>query len=1086
MSPATPRLSTGHLRLVALVSGLLGTFLALVMPLLPVNQKTAEINWSANQNNVHAPLIGYVPIDFTTNIPCNAITTLASSTNSLLISTNPIQAPKATERGLIVRISGNRKNVEVVIRNALVHSAPVELLKNKKCGALLVTANSTETRAEFTGLPANTDQSAVVGTKEGDSRPQVTGLYTESADTLLTAHVTIDTRYSTSAGVLKWAAILLGVLSVLIALGALAMLDSTDARNHRRILPPRWWRLSIRDYTVLGALTLWHFIGANTSDDGYLQTMARVAEKSDYIANYYRWYGAPESPFGWYYKIFGLMSDVSVASPWMRLPALVCGFAVWLIISHEVIPRLGIAVRASTLAGWTAAIVFLVSWFPFNNGLRPEPIICLGTLLTWCSMERATATGRLIPAAFACLFAAFSLAAGPTGLMAVAALIAGAAPFIRALVKRAKVIGGGWISYLSLIAPVAAAGTFVMFITFNNLTLAAFLDSTKMKTSLGPSLKWFNEITRYTALFEFSASGSFARRFAFLTLVCCIILCSTVLIRKRRILGTALGPSRRLVGITAASILLLMFTPTKWTHQLGVFAGLAGGLAALTTVAATAKVMHTKRNRLIYTSLVLFITGLAFTGPNTYFFVSSYSVPWNTSTISLGLALGTLFLGLAIIFGLLALWKHLREPYTLATTTKPKSIKLQDNWKILSTPLLVVSIIVLLFEFGTMGVAALKQYGSYSVAQGNIDALRGDPCGMANRVLVEVDPNTATLQPVNGTLRDSLTGPLRVPADHRVTSGFSPNGIPSALSAITDDYSGKLREVAAKEPLALGGTVDTVPRGSAKNPGLNGSLAALPYNLNPLTTPVLGSYSTLRGQTAAFLTSHWFKLPPKADNSPIITLTAAGGFDEKTVRLEYWSPPPTATSTQPAELSEPAGSIQLVDPGPSPDWRNLRAYRSAIPQTATAVRIVVRDLDLAPGAFVALTPPRVPAMQTLQEFVGSSDPVQVDWTSGMAFPCQRPFTHHAGVAELPRWRITPGTDLTEVATSWQDSFGGGPLGWLEVGTNQVALSSFLAGDIKRIWGTLIHYRPYVPSSPATITLGSTPRNGWWRPAPLKY
>ena len=49
--------------------------------------------------------------------------------------------------------------------------------------------------------------------------------------------------------------------------------------------------------------------------------------------------------------------------------------------------------------GWTAAFVFLASWFPFNNGLRPEPIICLGVMLTWCSVERAIATGRLLPAA---------------------------------------------------------------------------------------------------------------------------------------------------------------------------------------------------------------------------------------------------------------------------------------------------------------------------------------------------------------------------------------------------------------------------------------------------------------------------------------------------------------------------------------------------------------------------------------------------------------------------------------------------------------------------------------------------------------
>ena len=46
-----------------------------------------------------------------------------------------------------------------------------------------------------------------------------------------------------------------------------------------------------------------------------------------------------------------------------------------------------------------------------------------------------------------------------------------------------------------------------------------------------------------------------------------------------------------------------------------------------------------------------------------------------------------------------------------------------------------------------------------------------------------------------------------------------------------------------------------------------------------------------------------------------------------------------------------------------------------------------------------------------QDVVGREAPVHVDWTSGLAFPCQRPFDHHVGVAEIPDWRIKPGADL---------------------------------------------------------------------------
>ena len=90
--------------------------------------------------------------------------------------------------------------------------------------------------------------------------------------------------------------------------------------------------------------------------------------------------------------------------------------ACWWVISREVIPRLGHAVKTSRAAAWTAAGMFLAFWLPLNNGLRPEPIIALGILLTWCSVERAVATSRLLPVAIACIIGALTLFSGPTGI----------------------------------------------------------------------------------------------------------------------------------------------------------------------------------------------------------------------------------------------------------------------------------------------------------------------------------------------------------------------------------------------------------------------------------------------------------------------------------------------------------------------------------------------------------------------------------------------------------------------------------------------------------------------------------------------
>ena len=67
-------------------------------------------------------------------------------------------------------------------------------------------------------------------------------------------------------------------------------------------------------------LVVWHFVGPNTSDDGYLLTMARVGQAGEYTANYFRWFGAPEAPFGWYYSVFGWLAAGQPVQPVVTTP----------------------------------------------------------------------------------------------------------------------------------------------------------------------------------------------------------------------------------------------------------------------------------------------------------------------------------------------------------------------------------------------------------------------------------------------------------------------------------------------------------------------------------------------------------------------------------------------------------------------------------------------------------------------------------------------------------------------------------------------------------------------------------------------
>jgi arabinosyltransferase C len=566
-------------RLVAVVAGLLGTLLAIATPLLPVKQTTAQLNWPQNGvlGSVEAPLIGYVATDLNIEIPCQAAAGLSGTGKTVLLSTVPKQAPKAVDRGMLIERAND--DLVLVIRNVPLVVAPLSQVLSDSCQKLVFTAHADRVVGEFVGLTqgpnAEHPGAALRGERSGyDFRPQIVGVFTDlsgRAPPGLTFSATVDTRYSSSPTPLKMAAMVLGVALTLAALIALHILDTSDGTRHRRFLPPRWWSLSGLDGLVTLVLVWWHFVGANTADDGYILTMARVSEHAGYMANYYRWLGTPEAPFGWYYDLLALWAHVTTASIWMRLPTLLMALACWWVISREVIPRLGHAVKISRAAAWTAAGTFLAVWLPLDNGLRPEPIIAVGILLTWCSVERAVATSRLLPVAVACVIGALTLFSGPTGIASIGALLVAIGPLRTIIHRRSRQFG-----VLPLLAPIVAAVSVNAILIFRDQTLAGELQATSLKRALGPSLSWFDEHIRYERLFMASPDGSVARRFALLVLLVALAISVAMSLRKGRIPGTAAGPSRRIIGITVISFIAMMFTPTKWTHHFGVFTGGVG------------------------------------------------------------------------------------------------------------------------------------------------------------------------------------------------------------------------------------------------------------------------------------------------------------------------------------------------------------------------------------------------------------------------------------------------------------------------------------------------------------------------------
>ncbi|AHH19141.1 putative arabinosyltransferase [Nocardia nova SH22a] len=1069
---ADPRSADGQrgswVRPLALIAGLIGALCAIAVPLLPVKVDHTTLSWPQQDSarSVNAPLVTYSPLTFDATIPGRAMTQL-SAHGGVLASTLPSGAPQLEKYGFVARVrpaqDGRPAQLEVVLRNQSLLTAPVDAITG---ATLTVHADMSSTKVD---LPGSDIEAATL--PPGDWRPQVVGIFSDlPAPDGAKVVAQVDSRFSVTPTLLKRAAEVLAVVFTAIALVALYRLDRLDGRRMRRLLPRRWLRFTGVDLVVLATLVVWHFIGATTSDDGYQFGMARTSLVSGYMANYFRFFGVPENPVGTPpYDIIAHMSEISVASPWMRLPTLLAAVITWLALSREVIPRLGVAVRHDKVAVWTGALVFLAVWLPYNNGLRPEPVVAVCVLLTWCLVERAIGTRRLLPYAFAILVAAFSFTAAPSGIICLAPLLAGLRSAVGFGIPRARELAGArdgvrvspgaWIrAYGALLAPLLAAGLLVLAFAFAVEPLSAMFEMQRVHNIVGPSDPWYNDYLNYQWLFMPSADGSIARRFGMVALWLGLLVCVFVMLRKGgRIPFTAAGPARRLLGVTAGAMVLMATCPTKFTHHNGVYAGLAGSVAVLAAVAVGPRVMRSPRNRAVFAAVVSLAMAQIFTSVNEWWWVSSFGVPWwNEAPKVRDIGFSQIFLVIAALCLVLAIWWHVRAP----APGTPHRVS-PRAWRLAKfPPLTVAAAILVVFEVASFTAGAVNQYPGFSLASSNTRAVLGNPCALADKVLVETDPNASLMTPLAGDQFSTFTGGAR---------GFVPDGVGDIGSTEEKDETTSIAKSFGDKSTARDSTTQT-------------GGAPLPYGLDAATTPELGTYGQ---QEPADLTTGWYRLPAQHDRNDIISIAAAGRIQASGPDNGYVGGEPVEIeygATDSATSARPLGRETPIDIGPAPSWRNLRVPLDRIPAQADVIRIVAKDHNLDPQRWVALTPPRIPRTHTLQDVVGSKQPVLLDWAVGLQFPCQRPFDHKDGIAQVPGWRILPNRLGANDTTMWESHVGGGPLGWSQQLLRSETLATYLEYDWDQDWGELQRLDPIDPSAvPAAPAVTQETRSGLWSP-----
>ncbi|MEU0546149.1 arabinosyltransferase C-terminal domain-containing protein [Nocardia sp. NPDC005978] len=275
--------------------------------------------------------------------------------------------------------------------------------------------------------------------------------------------------------------------------------------------------------------------------------------------------------------------------------------------------------------------------------------------------------------------------------------------------------------------------------------------------------------------------------------------------------------------------------------------------------------------------------------------------------------------------------------------------------------------------------------------------------------------------------------------------------------------------------------------------GINGSTVDLPFGLDSARTPVLGSYASGE-QRPASLTTQWYKLDLAAVQQDsayrVLVLTVAGriaaraddgrDIEGQQLRLEFAHRADDGTVRALGDLTPP-------NIGGAPVWRNLPIALDRIPADTNAIRLVARTDGLSDKGWLAVTPPRLPKLSTLNAVIGKNDPVLADFQVGLAFPCQRPFQHRDGVAELPSWRIQPDKLNAQVSTPWQGLTGGGPLGWIDLLLQPRTVPAYLANDWTRDWGELQQYQFVADAKApqANLTVEVENRWGWTEEEPIR-
>ncbi|WP_138732314.1 arabinosyltransferase domain-containing protein [Modestobacter excelsi] len=938
-----PSVPAPRVRRAVLALALVSLVSSVLYVVAPVQRPEAVYAWPSTAGDASAvaiPLMLYRPERLEASVSCTDARA-SSDAGHVLVSTTPVDAAPGPglPDGLTVRSTDGRLQVDVGGTSL----DPVPVPADGDCSWTLVST--------VTGTALSRD-GRVLQQVDGDVRPGVAGVFSELDSTRGSrVAVTADTVFQTSPTGWKYT---LGVLAVVSLLAAIVLAARADRRRPASADPGRPVRARARwvvDVLVALVLAGWTAIGPLTIDDGYISGIIRSREGNGYVSDVYRWLGAPEAPFGWFYEVLGLWTRISDSTLWLRVPSALLGLAAWLVLGRAVLPRLG-AAGAGLRRYVLAAVVFGAWWLPFGLGVRPEAWVVVGLAVSLVLVERALERRAVAPLAVGLVVAGATLAVTPTGAVAFLPFVAAVVPLLRLCRERRDL---GWWALLALAA--AGAATTVLFM-FGDQSLAAIRLANRIRTDLPGSLPWYQEYERYSLLLTAGdVQGPISRRVPVL-----LTLLATAGIRwqLRRVAADVRPFVLRLLTGLGLSLVVLLFTPTKWTLHFGAFAvtGTAvllvdlelfsrRGLADRDDLAGSVPGAPVRsvpvgwvRTWGTATTAVAMVAALSYAGYNQWAYLSDLAIPWNDlSPRLLGITASGAALALAVVAGLgtaaLCVAAALRDE----TEVRLRVVRLLPSPAAIAVLVLAATVALELLSFAK---SSYERRDTYSLASDTAETLTGEPCGLAERLSVETDPVAGLLAPAVGVVGDTP-----------VTDGFA--------------------EVEGGELVMAGVDLPGWTASDAHRDGAGDGPARLVTGWYPLTEPL---------RTGAVPLTVTVDGPLSVGTRLVAEFGRQSGADVETL-----------------------GEIGFSDPEGGLGTRDVRLDVRAAGADADLVRLVAEDGGTDSAEPLAVSAPRAPGTTPFSDVVPATEPALVDWPVAFVFPCQRLSVQAQGTTDVPTWRI---------------------------------------------------------------------------------